>query len=54
MDRPNPADRMPENEAGGPVRPSGPENMANPPKEWKKVDEESDQSFPASDPPGNY
>jgi hypothetical protein len=29
--------------------------MADPPKrEWTKVDENSDESFPASDPPGNY
>ncbi len=37
-----------------PVRPAGPENMENPPKRWDMVDEESDQSFPASDPPANY
>ena len=23
-------------------------------KEWDKVDEEGDESFPASDPPANY
>jgi hypothetical protein len=37
------------------VRDSGPEAMRDPPKrQWTKTDEESDQSFPASDPPGNY
>ncbi|KCZ89161.1 hypothetical protein [Hyphomonas jannaschiana] len=36
------------------IRPSGPENMEDPPKDWDKVDEESDESFPASDPPANY
>lgn len=35
-------------------RPSGTDDMKNPPKEWRKEDEESDESFPASDPPGNY
>ena len=37
-----------------PIRPSGPENMEDPPEDWDKVDEESDESFPASDPPANY
>ncbi|KCZ45625.1 MULTISPECIES: hypothetical protein [unclassified Hyphomonas] len=36
------------------IRPAGPENMEDPPEEWDKVDEESDESFPASDPPANY
>lgn len=36
------------------VRPSGTEHMKDPPKDWKKEDEESDESFPASDPPANY
>lgn len=36
------------------VRDAGPENMQYPPDHWDKVDEESDESFPASDPPGNY
>jgi hypothetical protein len=37
-----------------PVRQAGPESMENPPKRWDIVDEQSDESFPASDPPGNY
>lgn len=37
-----------------PVRDAGPENMENPPEEWDDVDEEGDESFPASDPPANY
>ena len=36
------------------VRDAGPENMTNPPNRWSKADEESDESFPASDPPANY
>ena len=36
------------------VRPAGPESQQFPPKKWDKVDEEVDESFPASDPPGNY
>ena len=37
------------------VRDAGPEAMADQPKRaWSKTDEESDQSFPASDPPSNY
>ena len=36
------------------VRPAGPEAMRDRPEEWDIVDEQSDGSFPASDPPGNY
>lgn len=36
------------------VRVAGRKEMQMPPKKWDKVDEESDESFPASDPPGNY
>ena len=35
----------------GNVRPAGPSAMRDPPEEWSKVDEASDESFPASDPP---
>jgi hypothetical protein len=35
----------------GNVRPAGPEAMRDPPEQWTKVDEASDESFPASDPP---
>ena len=33
------------------VRNAGPEAMRTNPPEWDKVDEASDESFPASDPP---
>lgn len=36
------------------VRQAGPEHMSNPPRRWSAVDEMSDESFPASDPPGVY
>lgn len=32
-------------------RHAGPDNMAYPPKDWDGVDQASDESFPASDPP---
>jgi hypothetical protein len=35
----------------GNVRPAGPSAMRDPPKDWGKVDEASDESFPARDPP---
>jgi hypothetical protein len=35
----------------GAARSAGPEAMRDPPREWEKVDEASDESFPASDPP---
>ena len=36
------------------VRDAGPENMQAPPHRWDVVDQTGDESFPASDPPGNY
>ncbi|MBB4859998.1 hypothetical protein HNO88_003336 [Novosphingobium chloroacetimidivorans] len=36
------------------VRDAGPHEMSNAPKTWNRVDEASDESFPASDPPANY
>lgn len=38
--------------APGAVRDAGPENMMSPPTHWDDVDQRSDESFPASDPPG--
>ncbi|MCP9221967.1 hypothetical protein MKP08_04295 [Erythrobacter sp. LQ02-29] len=36
-------------------RDAGPEAMGDKPvRSWNKADEESDESFPASDPPANY
>jgi len=35
----------------GAARSAGPDAMRDPPSEWSKVDEASDESFPASDPP---
>lgn len=35
----------------GNARPAGPDSMRDPPTSWSKVDEASDESFPASDPP---
>jgi hypothetical protein len=36
---------------GGSLRPAGPDEMRSPPSAWDEVDEASDESFPASDPP---
>ena len=35
----------------GAARSAGPDAMRDPPEEWSRVDEASDESFPASDPP---
>ncbi|MCA1662459.1 MAG: hypothetical protein LC648_10070 [Novosphingobium sp.] len=36
------------------VRHAGPEGMRSDPPKWDRTDEASDESFPASDPPGTY
>lgn len=36
------------------VRVAGRREMVDPPRTWDEVDEASDESFPASDPPANY
>ncbi|MBV0890627.1 hypothetical protein KTN05_02030 [Paracoccus sp. Z118] len=36
------------------VRTAGRREMRDPPRRWTLEDEQSDESFPASDPPGNY
>lgn len=38
----------------GNVRNAGPGGMRSDPPQWDKTDETSDESFPASDPPGTY
>lgn len=41
--------------SANPVRDAGPEAMRDgQARTWSSVDEASDQSFPASDPPSNY
>lgn len=56
LKHPIPSPKKPGKDSGvpTPVRPAGREDMRDPPKKWDKVDEESDESFPASDPPSNY
>lgn len=41
-------------EADGSIRNAGPEGMRSDPPNWDRVDQSSDESFPASDPPANY
>jgi hypothetical protein len=44
-----------DNENFAQVRNAGPESMRDTPQRpWTKVDEHSDESFPASDPPATY
>ena len=56
-DEPNAAAHSRGKTAPGPVgqsgaaRSAGPEAMRDPPKDWEKVDQAVDESFPASDPP---
>ena len=40
----------PVGQSGG-ARSAGPDAMRDPPQDWEKVDQSSDESFPASDPP---
>ena len=35
----------------GAARSAGPDSMRDPPKDWEPIDQASDESFPASDPP---
>ena len=35
----------------GAARSAGPDAMRDPPEQWENVDQASDESFPASDPP---
>ncbi len=35
----------------GAARSAGPDALRDPPEDWEKVDQASDESFPASDPP---
>lgn len=37
--------------SSGSARSAGPDAMRDPPKQWDGIDQASDESFPASDPP---
>lgn len=51
---------MPDGKKPGPksspvqVRDAGEEAHADKPEDWDEVDQQVDESFPASDPPANY
>jgi len=51
---PEPVKKPPPPKKKKPIRNAGPESMQNPPEDWEEVDEASDESFPASDPPAKY
>lgn len=52
-DSPSPA--FAGNQGGATIRDAGPKAMRDKTaRDWNKVDQESDASFPASDPPANY
>jgi hypothetical protein len=49
------ADGQPNDKNFAKIRDAGPKAMRDAPADrWSKVDEASDQSFPASDPPSTY
>lgn len=48
------ADGQPADENFVQVRDAGPDAMRDRYRNWTKLDEELDESFPASDPPANY
>lgn len=51
---PTPAEPEPGQSPDQDIRPAGPKDMDIKPRGWSKTDQELDESFPASDPPGNY